>query len=54
MVTMLHIVETLTPYGGVPVKLLRLAEHRPRPPPRSSSGNFEDEEEDENDRDADI
>lgn len=26
MVTMLHIVETLTPYGGVPVKLLRLAE----------------------------
>ena len=26
MVRMLHIVETLTPYGGVPVKLLRLAE----------------------------
>jgi glycosyltransferase involved in cell wall biosynthesis len=26
MVTMLHIVEVLTPYGGVPVKLLRLAE----------------------------
>ena len=25
MVTMLHIVEVLTPYGGVPVKLLRLA-----------------------------
>ncbi len=26
MVAMLHIVETLNPYGGVPVKLLRLAE----------------------------
>lgn len=26
MMIMLHIVETLTPYGGVPVKLLRLAE----------------------------
>ena len=26
MVTMLHIVELLAPYGGVPVKLFRLAE----------------------------